>query len=57
MELVVKIFKKLTSPVLLLIHSIPPRDRSDNEHERPMNSKLVGSTSEKESPVATNQNI
>lgn len=27
--------KKLTSPVLLLIHSIPVRDRIDSEHDFP----------------------
>lgn len=28
--------KKLTSPVLLLIHSIPVRDRIDSEHDVPV---------------------
>jgi hypothetical protein len=52
MESVVKIFKKLTSPVLLLIHSIPLRDRSDNEHERPVNRPLVTASIENQKPVA-----
>ena len=35
--------KKLTSPVLLLIHSIPVRDRIDNEHDVPVRSVSLGS--------------
>lgn len=34
--------KKLTSPVLLLIHSMPVRDRIDNEQDLPVNEVSPG---------------